>query len=54
MKRPKQLPAVERKLRASAAMMGIAKLAPQALAHQTLVGKRASPACRAMRDHKCS
>ena len=48
MKRPKQLPAVERKPTSATWTIAVAGVRPS-----TLVGKRPSPACKLLADYRC-
>jgi hypothetical protein len=53
MKRPKQLPAVERKATIWAATIAAVGVRPSAIPYYPLVGQRPSPACRAVADRGC-
>lgn len=52
MKRPKQLPAVERNARISAASHAMAGVSASMIAKKT-IGRQPSPACRLLSEHRC-
>ena len=54
MKKPKQLPAVERKRTVSSLMIATTGIHPSAAPRYKLVAKQPSPACKVTADFGCS